>query len=259
MQWEKVKTIFIYVFFFVNAFLIYTQLSNQTNEYALDDSVVENIVTILNQSGVDIDSAVIPKRQPPIMQYDVVSNSTVKQYADDCLEKLHSLKEVSQAEVAAAEGVSFQINAIADKVSDKKSANRIAYKIADAITRYTPTLRQSLDEDNGYNFIFGISLDGVFVLDQYLSVRIYSDNRIEIAGENWLDDVYVKKIQSKPFGVHTVLADFPKHVDAEGSTITAVELGYTLGQRDSASRTQLAPTWKVSTMDNDYYFAASDI
>ncbi len=255
MRWEQVKTIFIIVFFMVNLFLLVTMMVNQDSSVVISDAALGDLVTILKSGGVDIDKSVIPTRRELARQLDVTNrydspDTLLKTLIDGDSFRLIDITIESTSSTASG----FSVTA---KPSNAAyfNADTTASQIAALFRDKAPSLLSKNQDDKYTRYVYCDIVDGKSIFDSYLLIDITADSEITITGVNWNFDNVVPGAAVYVSNIGEVAADFPRHAAYKPETISKINLGYYLGERQSGISTVTAiPAWEIVTDKAVYYF-----
>ncbi len=253
MQWERVKSIFIGVFFFINVFLTIMLLS-RSDAGSITAADAGNVVAVLAKQGISIDAALIQRKQSPVMLYDA-SNSYVthEEYARDLADALSTTDLVKVAQYTA-DADHFVVTAELVSSGDNR---RIAAQLVKLASITPPALVHTTNENGGEQFYYMYMLSDTVVMDQHLVVDVNGDRAV-ITGVNWLGDRYAGGASADPLPLIAILCLTPRFFSPDEHSIVAVEAGYLAGARDNIGKStvSLTPCWRIDSEQRAYYFDA---
>lgn len=253
MEWSKIKTILIWIFVIVNIFLFSMYFNDMYSGNEISDEVVEDTISVLAKNNVVISKDVMPKDCSDVKIYNVENTySTVS----DMLEKVKKTSKENGISYFTDDNISVKGKNFTCKVTSNEDVSDIVDYAEEKIkkTGLLGDVDYSLRESNGYVYFY-LKYGNMVFFDSYIRVKCTNKGIQEIYGNNWYCDKVTEGSMAKTVSPAQILIDFavemkyPKKV-----TITKVEAGYYIGNRDETVRVTAFPVWEITLSDGGIYY-----
>ncbi|MCK9478313.1 MAG: two-component system regulatory protein YycI [Firmicutes bacterium] len=261
MEWGRVKSIMIGVFFVVNIFLLARYFQDTKTSFNIRSEVIENTVLILESNGININPNIIPRKMQDVRVFDIINEfETPKSAADafwsaakdegvDFFNPKYVLADENSFEYHAEQYEKSRILNETDALSFSK--NIIALLRLGGNIPFANTIQSN---NEGYKAVFTPEFDGLKILDCYLSFEFTAD-AITIYGHNWLNGNITGGGMTQILPVTEVLLNFSTSELKQNISIDDITFGYYLGSRQGKIITVTAvPVWEIKTSDNYYFY-----
>ena len=270
MSWSKIKTILIFLFLFVDIFLLYniffkTGLGNEVSQQTVNETV-----SVLQKAGISINPDII-SRKTLYMKKPEISNSIDNRQvlAENLIGKSKSSENVYENEKGkitfSAVVFNFENYDKTIKISGISENNAIEraseYLNSCGFDVQTDTVRDFTSGENGYYIKFGKEIDGYPLYESYLDIYITPDGMLNEINGYW-PEVYGQSAS----GGEAICVDSTKVLinllSAEGinldkkNEIVDIQTGYTLGglpENDSPILLTLLPAYRIILKTGENY------
>ena len=112
----------------------------------------------------------------------------------------------------------------------------------------------SLRESDGYVYFY-LKHGNMVFFDSYIRVKCTNKGIQEIYGNNWYCDKVTEGSMAKTVSPAQILIDFAVRMKyTQKVTITKVEAGYYIGNRDETVRVTAFPVWEITLSDGGVYY-----
>ncbi len=267
MSWSKIKTILIFLFVFVNIFLLYNMFFKTGLGNEVSQQTVNETVSVLRKAGIAINPDII-SRKTLYMKKPEISNSIDNRQvlAENLIGKAKSFENVYENEKGKitfnAVVFNFENHDKTVKISDISENNAIdrasKYLNSCGFDVQTDAVRDFTSGENGYYIKFGKEIDGYPLYESYLDIYIMPDGMLNEINGYW-PEVYGQSAG----GTETICVDTTKVLinllSVEGITkneIVDIQTGYTLGglpENDSPILLTLLPAYRIILKTGENY------
>ncbi len=265
MSWSKIKTILIFLFLFVDIFLLYNMFFKTGLGNEVSQQTVNETVSVLRKAGITINPDII-SRKTLYMKKPEISNSidNRQDLAENLIGKAKSSENVYENEKGkitfSAVAFSFENHDKTVKIPDISENNAIEraskYLNSCGFDVQTDAVRDFTSGENGYYIKFGKEIDGYPLYESYLDIYIMPDGTLEKINGYW-PEVYDRQDASALCVDSTkVLINL---LSAEGITkneIVDIQTGYTLGglpENESPILLTLLPAYRIILKTGENY------
>ena len=265
MSWSKVKTILIFLFLFVDIFLLYMHFKTGAVSEVSQQTVNET-VKVLKNAGITVNPEIISRKTYSMKKPEIVNSIDTRELL---AERLIG-KSKADGNVYENEKGKIEFNAVAfsfenrDKtavISGIRENNAIEYASkylnASGFDVKTETVRDFTSGENGYYIKFGQEIDGYPLYESYLDIYILPDGTLhKING--YLPEIYdresgtVQCVDSTKVLINLLSTEGIK----EKSEIVDIQTGYTLGglpDSDSPILLTLLPAYRIIFKTGENY------
>ncbi len=254
MEWSKIKTILIWIFVIVNAFLFTVYLKGMYVDTTLEDTVVENTVSILASNNISVKKDIVPKIHANVKICNIENkyNSVA-----DMIEDSKKIALQNEIDFFVEENIKVKGNTFTIEVNENKKTSK-PYKYAKKSMKKTGLFENteySVREKDGYVYFY-LEFDNKIFYDSYIRVKADEKGIQEIYGHNWLGDTITEVGLAETVSPAQILIDFATETGTDKKlTIVSAESGYYIGNRDETVRVTAFPVWEI-TLDNGevYYY-----
>lgn len=254
MEWSKIKTIFIWIFLFVNLFLFSVYFKSMYTGKSLDDDIIKSTVEVLKINNITAKEDVIPKN------YDNARVCTVENRFADVKTFLKNVFETDRKGIEFLTEDNVQIGGNTFYSARKEDAtldidNYVKYTekvLEDAGIITAGTYKR--EEKDGFLYFY-LQFENKMFFDSYVRVKADSTGISEIFGINWLGDSIIEEGIAEAVSPAEILVNFAAMGKREDNiVINSMTAGYYLGERDETIRVTAAPVWRISTSKGDYFY-----
>ena len=253
MEWSKIKTILIWIFVVVNAFLFSVYLKGMYVDNTLDSEVIENTVEILKSHNIIIEKDLVPKIHDSVKVCNIENRySSVSEVVEGAKNiSLQNGKELFNDENVRIEGNSFTIKVNEDK-KVSKSVSYVKREMKD--TGFLDNVEYSVKEMDGDVYFYLRFQDKIFY-DSYIRVKASDKGIQEIYGHNWMGDSVTEGGFAETISPAQILIDFAiENGNTEKRAIKSIQSGYCIGDRDHTVRVTAFPVWEIILDNGDVYY-----
>ncbi|EOR25763.1 two-component system regulatory protein YycI [Niallia alba] len=252
MDWSKIKTIFIIAFLLLDVYLIYEYVKIKEYQRA-DDSTTEPTTQTLSRLDIKYDKEKLPVNN----QKDQYLSAKSKKFTDDEIKKLEN-GLLSGQEITVRDSIYLQA-VMVEPISIKEEFN------PDDLTDFL--LNSVL---NGAEYRFWEKKGNTIKYYQQhsgktlyrnpkaeLTFNVNEENKIVSYNQTYLENI--KEMDEEELIIQplkVILNLFTNNFIESDSYVSYVELGY-YTQLDTSAQL-LAPTWKVTVNEEDFYVNALD-
>lgn len=263
MEWSRVKSIMIGIFFVVNVVLFISYFSNTKTSFSIDDETLESTAIILKKHNIVIDAHIIPKTYQDTRTFELKKiYETPKKAADAFWEKAKTQDwDYFSPQRTRVTERTFEYIADVDtsKTFDLKNASKLAGKIVSALGLDDKMNIESKIEhfENHVKITYNQIYEGTKVLDTALIFEFNQHGLYRIFGDNWLCDYVLSGGISPTKPITEILVDFAVNSQFQSiQQVTSIEFGYFVGDRQNKVSISLIPVWKLCTQNEEYFFDA---
>lgn len=253
MEWGKIKTILIWIFAIVNIFLFSMFFKGIYTGEELSDDAVKDTVNVLAKNNVEITVDTMPK------DCSDARICNVENKYNSVSEMLENVRKVSaengvmyfDEENVKVKGETFTctVNS-AGKVSDTLKHTKSEIKKTGLLNDVEYSTRKS-----GEYVFFYLKHGNMIFFDSYIRVKCTQKGIQEIYGHNWLGDNVTEGGTAETVSPSQIMIDFAVNTNySEKVTVTSVEAGYYVGNRDETVRVTAFPVWEISVSDGSVYY-----
>ena len=252
MDWSKIKTIFIIAFLLLDVYLIYEYVKIKEYQRA-DDSTTEPPTQTLSQLDIKYDKEKLPVNN----QKDQYLSAKSKKFTDDEIKKLEKgllsgqeiiVRDSIYLQAVLVEPISIKEEFSPDDLTDfllNSVLNGAEYhfweKKGNTIKYYQQHSGKTLYRNPKAELTFNVNEEN----------KIVSYNQTYLENIKEMDE---EELIIQPLEV--ILNLFKNNFIESNSYVSFVELGY-YTQLDTSAQL-LAPTWKVTVNEEDFYVNALD-
>lgn len=263
MEWSRVKSIMIGVFFVVNIVLFISYFSNTKTSFSIDDETLESTAIILKNHNIIIDANIIPKTYQDTKTFELKKIYETPQKAAKAFWEKANVQGWDyfnpQRTRFSERTFEYIANTDTSKTFDLKKAGKQAGKIISALglddkMDIEPKIESS---ENHVKITYNQIYEGTKVLDTALIFEFNKHGLYRIFGDNWLCDYVLSGGISPTKPITEILVDFA--VNSQFTSIqqvTSIEFGYFVGDRQNKVSISLIPVWKLCTQNKEYFFDA---
>ncbi|CAM5359107.1 MULTISPECIES: two-component system regulatory protein YycI [unclassified Niallia] len=252
MDWSKIKTIFIIAFLLLDVYLIYEYVKIKEYQRA-DDLPTEPPTHTLSRLGIDYDKEKLPVNNVK----DQYLSAKSKKFTDDEIKKLEkgllsgqeiTVRDSIYLQAVLEKPISIDKEFDPDELSDfllnsvlNGAEYRFLEKKGNTIKYYQQHAGKTLYRNPKAELTFNVNEEN----------KIVSYNQTYLENIKEMDKEEV--IMQPP---DAILNLFKNNFIESGSYVSHIELGY-YTQLDTSAQL-LAPTWKVTVNEEDFYVNALD-
>ncbi len=255
MNWGKVKTILIVLFFCVDAFLLSNIIISTVKSSAIPREIVQSSVQLLNQNGISISEELIPRKihNAKYVQADNIIND----YNDFSL-------RIAEGSKTSGENVTFSNDYFScTDLNEEYSGIKDEHTALSAAREYlsgkgfdiSHTKASSQKTQSGYSITFQNYNDGLPLFNSSVTVTTDNTGITGISG-SWFNITESDNQENALKNVTGILIDFmSSRNDTTPIKISGLEMGYSLFDNDTYHKSAvLIPTWKISTEDGNVFY-----
>lgn len=244
MDWSKIKTVLIWIFAFVNLFLLSIYFDVTFTSKTLEEDVITGTVEILRQNNITIDKETVPKN------LDNVKICSVENKFADIKEMLETVSNSSGNNLLNSENLEIVgENFVCNLKLDKEIKPEKLIKESGLIS-YGDYKKVEKDKE----VYFYLSFENKVFFDSYIKVKSDGKN-VEICGKNWLGDKVSQESVAKIVSPAEILINFSTQYDGEKAIkVNSMTAGYFIGSRNETVRATASPVWEISTSDGEKYY-----
>lgn len=269
MSWSKIKTILIFLFLFVDIFLLYNMFFKTGLGNEVSQQTVNETVSVLQKADIAINPEII-SRKTLYMKKPEISNSIDNRQllAENLIGKAKASENIYENEKGkitfSAVAFSFENHDKTIKISDISESNAIEraskYLNSCGFDVQTDAVRDFTSGENGYYIKFGKEIDGYPLYESYLDIYIMPNGMLDEI------DGYWPEVYGEASGSETMCVDTTKVLinllSAEGinldkkNEIVDIQTGYTLGglpENDSPILLTLLPAYRIVLKTGENY------
>ena len=271
MEWSRVKTILIVLLLIVNVFLFIAYAGSSLRESSDEDQIKEDVVSVLNKLGVEIDIRIIPNdsdiRFPARAERDLEAEAQavgalLGRVSVDSSEggKVEYNGERGSGSVRTGGYIEFELFHT-DAIRDEAQAQRIAQGMARALnTEFYGQSVQVEREDGKYRVTGTLSLSGIPVYDCWMALEMQEDRGVKISGKmipgklTYLTDVKPRTIS----GLLLNLVEYMEQLGTPCEKIEEIASGYkteAMAGGDGGAM-NLIPVWRIRADGQDWFLNA---
>ena len=245
MDWSKIKTVLIWIFAFVNLFLLSVYFVGTFTSKTLDEDVILGTVEILRQNNIEIDKETVPKN------LDNVKICSVENKFADVKSMLETACNSSDEGFLNTENIEINGENFVCKLKlDKEIRPEKLIKKSGLLSNGD---YKKVEKDG--EVYYYLSFENKVFFDSYIKVKSDGKN-VEIYGKNWLGDKVSQESVAKIVSPAEILINFSTQYNGEKNVkINSMTAGYFIGERNETVRATASPVWEISTSDGDkcYY------
>ena len=253
MEWSKIKTILIWIFVIVNVFLFSMYFKDMYSGNKISNEVVADTISVLAKNNVVITEKVMPKDCSDVKIYNVENTYRT---VSEMLEKAKKTSKENGInfftdENTSVKGKNFTCKLNSDEdVTDTEDYTEENLKKTGLLGDSDYSVRKK----NGYIFFY-LKHGNMIFFDSYIRVKCTNKGIQEIYGNNWYCDKVTEGSLAQTISPSQILIDFAVQMNfPQKVTITNVEAGYYIGDRDEAVRVTAFPVWEITLSDNSVYY-----
>lgn len=244
MDWSKIKTVLIWIFAFVNLFLLSVYFDGTFTSKTLDEDVILGTVEILRQNNITIDEATVPKN------LDNVKICSVENKFEDTKEMLETVRNSSDSGFLNTENIEVDGENFVCKIKLEKEIKAEKLIKDSGLISYGDY--KKVEKDDGVYFY--LSFENKVFFDSYIKIKSDGKN-VEICGKNWLGDKVSQESVAKIVSPAEILINFSTQYDGEKNVkVNSMTAGYFIGERNETVRATASPVWEISTLDGAKYY-----
>ena len=253
MEWGKIKTILIWVFVVVNIFLFSMYFSDLYSGNEISDEVVEDTISVLAKNNVVITKDVMPKDCSDVNIYNVENTYNT---VSELMEKVKKTSKSNGITYFNDENLSVKGKTFTCKVNSNEDVSDISDYSEEQIekTGLLDDVDYNLRENGGYVYFY-LKHGNMIFFDSYIRVKCTDKGIQEIYGNNWYCDKVTEGSLAQTVSPAQILIDFAVQMKfTQKVTITKVEAGYYIGNRDETVRVTAFPVWEITLSDGGVYY-----
>ncbi|MBO5060956.1 MAG: two-component system regulatory protein YycI [Clostridia bacterium] len=262
MNWNRAKTILIFLFLFTDLFLLANMLSTYKSA-TISTEIIKSTAEILNANNIKIDVSAIPNKSLPapyaeaenvISDYDSFSVA----FLGDNAAKTGDYSYESKTGAISFSGDSFNYKAAAFSISsdaDEKNAQETAIRfLKDKGFDLSSAKIETSKISSGFLITFENYANSLPVFNSHVSVEI-SGNSVSAAYGIWFNALDTRGQDNELKSVTSALIDFIPEAGGEAIEISGLELGYTVPESTSYHKSAvLVPVWRISEASGRQHF-----
>lgn len=253
MEWGKIKTILIVIFAFVNLFLFVMFFKGEYVDNSLDDELIENTVTILEQNNISAEKSLMPKTH-----YNVSVCSVENRYSSvgDMLESAREISAQNSVNYLDADNTDIYEDSFVCTVKQSTEVSDITGYTKREIEKagLVENVDYTVAEKDGYVYFY-LRFDDKIFYDAYIRVKTTEEGIQEIYGYNWLGDTVTEGGISETVSPAEIIINFALEADFnEKVRLESVRSGYYIGERGETVRVTASPVWEISTSDGQVFY-----
>ncbi len=253
MEWSKIKTILIWIFAIVNIFLFSMFFKDIYVGTELSDDVVKNTIEVLKKNNVSITAEVMPKDCSDVRIYNVENEYNS---LSEMLESIRSVSNKNGVSYFSEENVTVKGKSFTCTVnSDGNVSNTLNHTKSEIKkTGLLDDVEYSTRESGDYVYFY-LKHGNMIFFDSFIRVKCTEKGIQEIYVNNWLGDKVTEGGTAETISPSQILIDFAVEMAyTEKVTVTSVEAGYYVGNRDETVRVTAFPVWKITVSDGGVYY-----
>ncbi|MDP4118583.1 MAG: two-component system regulatory protein YycI [Bacillota bacterium] len=181
MSWSKVKTLLIFLFVFVNIFLIYNMYFKEGRTTDVSSQTIADTVKVLRDNNITIDPSAI-RRKPIRMKKLEITNSIdsigtlAENLLGSCEETAKGYENKKGRVVFNSVEFYYENYDTSNSNPDMSDSNAINTAVSflnhKKFDVKASGVRDYTSNENGYNIRFGKEIDGTPIFESYLQVTI---------------------------------------------------------------------------------------
>lgn len=250
MHWTRLKTILIIVFLVIDVVLLSSIIMTSYSPPVIDDTLIEDTISILSRNNINIEKNVVPKTIPSMGMAELKNAWTDNTRAENIL------KSGSGASVSF-DGSRFYFTDPAPKATN---GSKSAYK--QALENMGIYAEESAITLSDGSFFAKQSIDGNVIFETEVFANVSDNGGISSANGYWIlsdsADSTAKKASSQLLPVTSILINFTEnpYKNPDGENIILIETGYSLGTiyRDTQHKlVSVIPAYKITCSSGAYY------
>lgn len=254
MHWTRVKTILIIVFLVIDLVLVSGIIMTSYTPPVIDDTLIEDTISILKRNNIRIEKDVVPKTIPSMGVAELKNAWTDNTRAESILKS------------GAGASVSFSGNEFYFTDPSPKATNgsKTAYKqVLENMGIYAEESAITLSDGQ---FSAKQSIDGNVIFETEVFVKTADNGGISSVNGYWILSDSAgstsKKASSQLIPVTSILINFTENPyrNPAGEEIILIETGYSLGTiyRDTQHKlVSVIPAYKITCSSGYYMYDAS--
>lgn len=254
MHWTRVKTILIIVFLVIDLVLISSIIMTSYTAPKIDDTLIEDTISILERNNVRVEKDVVPKTIPSMGVAELKNMWTDNEKAADVLTGGNAAKS------AYFSGSEFYFT---NTAPEPVNASKTAYKQEfESMGIY---LSESFIDLTDGKISARQSIDGNVIFETGVFAETAENGGISSANGYWIlsdsANSVSKKTPSQLIPVTSVLINFTEnpYKNPAGEEIILIETGYSLGTiyRDTQHKlVSVIPAYKITCTSGYYMYDA---
>lgn len=240
MDWSRIKTVLIWIFAFVNLFLLSVYFDGTFTSKTIDEDVILGTVEILRQNNIAIDKETVPKN------LDNVKICSVENKFADVKAMLEAVRNSSDEGVLNTENIEIDGENFTCKFKlDKEIRPEKLIKNSGLLSSGD---YKKVEKDG--EVYYYLSFENKVFFDSYIKVKITNGKNVEIFGKNWLGDKVSQESVAKIVSPAEILINFSTQYSGEKDVkVDSMTAGYFIGERNETVRATASPVWEISTSD----------
>lgn len=253
MEWGKIKTILIWIFAIVNIFLFSMFFKDMYTGKEISEDVVDATISVLAKNNVEISKSVMPKDCSDVRICNVENKYNT---VSELLEKVKSVSAQNGVCYFTDENTTIRGKTYICKVNSKDDVSNTLRHTKKEIekTGLLDDVEYAVREKGEYVYFYLKHGTSIF-FDSYIRVKCTGNGIQEIYGNNWYGDNITEGGMATTISPAQVLIDFSVQTKFEKKiTITNVEAGYFVGDRDETVRVTAFPVWEITLSDGSVYY-----
>ncbi len=255
MHWTRVKTILIIVFLVIDLVLISSIIMTSYSTPVIDDTLIEDTISILERNGIKVEKSVVPKTIPSMGVAELKNVWTDNDKAAMLLTGGESTKS------ATFSGSEFYFtNTAPSPINVSKTAYKQAFETMGIYAN-----ENYIELANG-KISARQSIDGNVIFETGIFAETAEGGGIAAASGYWIlsdsANSVSKKTPAQLAPVTSILINFTEnpYKNPVGEEITLIETGYSLGTiyRDTQHKlVSVIPAYKLTCASGYYMYDAS--
>ncbi len=255
MHWTRVKTILIIIFLVIDLVLVSGIIMTSYTSPVIDDTLIEDTISILRRNNISIAKDVVPKTIPNMGVVELKNEWTDNTRAESIL------KSGAGASISFSESEFY----FTDPSPKAITGSKIAYK--QALENMGIYAEESAITLSDGCFYVKQSVDGNVIFETEVFVKTADNGGISGANGYWILSDSAgstsKKASSQLTPVTSILINFTEnpYKNPVGEEITLIETGYSLGTiyRDTQHKlVSVIPAYKITCISGYYMYDASN-
>ncbi len=267
MDWAKAKTIIIALLLGVNIFLLVTYVVRE-NEARRDELTLrENIVTILNNQGVEVENSVLPQDSMEIRPSTIAVQTSAEKVAARLFGEIEVSSQGESTVYSSGRGnIMFLRDSFSlvyeygEEVADEAAARSVAEEVASKLSVSTSSDAFEIsDVESGYTVRIPQVFSGVRIFGSDVEIKISKSGSV-IGSGKFIGSGRLKPTQGKTFPASALMVKFAQGVRLRGIDrlkITKINYGY-IANTPTRGVAPLVPILDIETDKGSFYVNMTD-
>lgn len=267
MDWAKAKTIIIALLLSVNIFLLVTYVMRENDERRDELMLRENIVTILNNQGVELESSVLPQDSMEIRPSTVAVLTDTQKAATRIFGEIEVASQGESTVYSSERGNimflrdSFSlVYELGEEVADEEAAMAAAEDVAHKLSVSTSSDAFEIStSESGYTVRIPQIFSGVRIFGSDIEIKISKSGSV-IGSGKFIGRGSLKPAQGKTFPISALMVKFAEGVRLRGIDrlkIEKINHGY-IANTPARGVAPLVPILDIETDKGSFYVNITD-